>query len=277
MTRSRYKYFSRIPLTPAHWTSTIYLPPLLAECADLAYRIPEQQVFYLRQAGFEAQPFATPYDTEGFIAVRPECVIVCFRGTEVRQIADARTDIEVFLDWLDLAPRIVPQTVRAHRGVMRAVGEWFPLYQDYVTRFDDRSLFVVGHSLGGALAQVTAARIAAISSIQPVCYTYGSMKAGNREFGDWATELGVTHYRYVFETDPVPDQPIWPQGYQHFGELRYISTRGEVLSHRPLTDKLRSFWRWMTRQDGRQLGADWLNDHKRLDAYANALWHHALR
>ena len=84
----------------------------------------------------------------------------------------------------------------------------------------DVPIYITGHSLGGALAQIATAilgndRIAA-------CYTFGSPRVGNYIFDLW---VKPPSYRVINYADIVPQVPIpvpFVMPYRHSGDPRYM-------------------------------------------------------
>jgi len=64
-------------------------------------------------------------------------------------------------------------------------------------------IYITGHSLGGALAQIAAAVLG--SDQVGACYTYGSPRVGNSYFDLW---VKVPSYRVLNYADIVPQVPL---------------------------------------------------------------------
>ncbi|MGH7128824.1 MAG: alpha/beta fold hydrolase, partial [Planctomycetaceae bacterium] len=105
-----------------------------------------------------------------------------------------------------------------------------------------RRLFLTGHSMGGALATLAAARLDSIGAHISGVYTFGSPRVGDRAFAQaYHKRLGHVTYRYrnnndVFTLLP-PAAPAWlrslcklrrvPGGYRHVGRLMYFDHCGK--------------------------------------------------
>jgi hypothetical protein len=80
----------------------------------------------------------------------------------------------------------------------------------------DAKIYITGHSLGGALAVLSAPDVkdsfGAISDI----LTFGQPRVGNSEFANWYGTVG-THIRVVHYGDLVPHVPPQANGYLHSG------------------------------------------------------------
>src|SRR5258708_4320788 len=96
----------------------------------------------------------------------------------------------------------------------------------------DGQLIFTGHSLGGALAVLAAARAAAARRAISAVYTFGMPRTGNAAFADdYNRRLGDRTYRLVYGSDIVPTVPPSADPklpYRHVGRyLRSVSGRFE--------------------------------------------------
>jgi hypothetical protein len=80
-------------------------------------------------------------------------------------------------------------------------------------------IYITGHSLGGALAQIAAA-VFGRDQIA-FCYTFGSPRVGNSYFDPW---VKPPSYRVVNTADIVPQVPL-PIIYRHSGDPRFLPGR----------------------------------------------------
>ncbi|KAJ7494824.1 Alpha/Beta hydrolase protein [Mycena galericulata] len=160
-------------------------------------------------------------DTQGFIAqddTRQE-IVVSFRGTS--SIPDAFTDIELIL-----VPFVSPsltETFKVHQGFLAAYNSVADDVLEAVTaqlaQFPTYSVIVTGHSLGAAIAALSAVSLkAALPSATTLqLYTFGQPRTGDPQWAAFAeSTLGVDNiFRGVHTFDGVPT--IIPQalGYEH--------------------------------------------------------------
>ncbi|WP_437300715.1 lipase family protein [Sorangium sp. So ce426] len=100
-------------------------------------------------------------------------------------------------------------------------------------------LYITGHSLGGALAVITAALIYHDPEAKPIwdklraIYTYGQPRAVHRDFAAQLEKpIGSKVFRHVYKRDIVPSLPPWSTGsFSHIG-TEFHSTEGGWLLQR---------------------------------------------
>ena len=105
-----------------------------------------------------------------------------------------------------------------------------------------RQIVVMGHSLGGSLAMLTALELIRKwvgTNIQ--VYTYGQPRVGNGAFARaYNAQLNDRTYRIVNADDPVPYLPPWLAGYRHAGREVFLNKAGGFVVARSL------FSQWQT-------------------------------
>jgi Lipase (class 3) len=161
--------------------------------------------------------------------------ILCFRGTEPRNVINWLTDASVRVE-------PVPGMGRVHGGFYRnVVFIWNRIEEalqqalDGFTPHDGgaeerlpplENLYICGHSLGAAMAVVAAARIFGSEKYREWkrrvrgVYTYGQPIVGDREFARvCGHRFGRMLFRHVYKHDLVPRLPPTTTGpFVHFGE-----------------------------------------------------------
>lgn len=97
-----------------------------------------------------------------------------------------------------------------HQGFL----DVFNSYVDCLPKFSAHihTIHCVGHSLGGALATLTADWLKSNTGRQVMLYTFGSPRVGLEYYaGKTERRLGSKNiYRVYHQTDPVPMVPTWP-------------------------------------------------------------------
>jgi triacylglycerol lipase len=208
----------------------------LADFSHLAYFEPAYAEQLLRQRGYEAFKWVenTKTDTEAFVAAKGKHVVVCFRGTSSGK--DALSDLNFF------KTDAFGGSGRVHRGFQRAVDSvWSPLLAAIETLGQDKQLFICGHSLGAALAQLTAHRLVLSGHPVTAVYVFGSPRVGNREFKEaYNALLGAKTFLHINNDDIVAQVPPQMFGFHHLGGPPRIFDSGHNISM-PDTDLFESF------------------------------------
>ena len=172
------------------------------------------QKFGLLQASAFAQTFSSKLplmSVRGVIAVGPTAIVVAFAGTEPLTPGDYITDFEAKMN---------PDDV--HHGFEAAVdAAWAPDIKPALEAAAGKALFLTGHSMGGTLAFIAAARAASKQINVTAVYTIGAARPGGAKFAD-AYPLGDKTFRLVYGNDMVSAlPPMFPLGYRHVGRMLF--------------------------------------------------------
>jgi triacylglycerol lipase len=167
----------------------------------------------LADGKFELVAFFNKDDSQAFLAVNPdEFAVLAFRGTA--NLGDWAINLNALRMPLPGFPG-----VGVHEGFWGA----FAASKDEILAAVDRlpadlGLYITGHSLGGALAQIASAVLE--RDTLAACYTFGSPRVGTRNFD---RDVKCPHYRLVNHWDLVPGvPPPSPWGYRHTGDPRLL-------------------------------------------------------
>lgn len=157
-----------------------------------------------------------------------DATFVTFAGSDPGKIEDWVTDFDA-----------MPSATDLHTGFQNTVETVWPAIETAIKKrgATERALFFTGHSLGGALAILAAARAAAKFGIQPtVVYTYGSPRTGGTIFfGEYTQLLGDSTFRLINGTDIVPTvPPPLSGGYRHVGHAIQCKTDGTFDAQTPI-------------------------------------------
>lgn len=158
--------------------------------------------------------------TEAYLCESDEMFVLAFRGSTDGR--DLLTNLNIFKQKLEVGQYDnQPQYVKAHRGFYLAFKEHIKQMdadlQKIIKSAPDKPIFITGHSLGGALAQL--ATLTYSCDQIGACYTFGSPRAGNRSLDRF---VKPPHYRVTNEWDSVPFVPAFWLGYRHTGDARSI-------------------------------------------------------
>ncbi|QFU04737.1 Lipase (class 3) [Pseudoalteromonas sp. THAF3] len=88
----------------------------------------------------------------------------------------------------------------------------------------------VGHSLGGALAQLTADWVNTEYSLPTKLYTFGAPRVGKTDFARSTTTKLENIYRSTHGADPVPKVPLWPFIHAPFNGSEFRLDDGQGLN-----------------------------------------------
>ncbi|MEU9405734.1 lipase family protein [Streptomyces sp. NPDC048281] len=216
----------------------------LARACDLAYK---QRPVIETQAtawGFTAvrhheTAFTPPFplqDTQAYTMAGPHMVVTAFRGTEPVQIKDWLTDAST-------PPAPGPAGIGyVHYGFAEALASILPTVRAAVQelRSDGQRVYFTGHSLGGALAMLAAARIALEEPKLAAdgVYTFGQPRTCDRLLAA-ACNKGLKDrvFRFVNNNDIVPTLPPEP-AFTHVAALRYLDHTGRLHTTVPALAKL---------------------------------------
>lgn len=202
----------------------------LAEASAIAYA-PEAEIRSLVQASwkFHQMEFFDCQGTQAFCACDDKLVLVAFRGTELKELADILADARVTLDPF---PKTDPAAKpKVHRGFQDALTAVQPKLAQTVGSWmlpaspggPVRRLLITGHSLGGALATLYFAEVAGIyAAAGPLLYTFGCPKVGDDHFAQTLDrQYPGRVFRLINQTDIVPELPPLPD-YHHTGSARHF-------------------------------------------------------
>jgi hypothetical protein len=171
---------------------------------------------------------------------RPNHLVVAFRGTAGSD--DIITDMNMVLTPIDIGDD-VPDDVYIHEGFREALMEDGIIEEiegKVLNSLNDQSLnlsneiYVTGHSLGGALAQLFGAYWAhKYPGNRVKLISFGQPRVGVSEFKTWAEDLtNFNQIRIVYRNDPVPRRPYRAVGYRHSGHIIQIEDEGVTAYYR---------------------------------------------
>ena len=193
----------------------------LAELSRFIYRSVEYEnrEKILREVGlrevayFEA--FATQASLIESIGEKGRFGILVFRGS---------SDLYDWITNLDIKMTRWSGGGEVHEGFVKSLKVVWPKISQRL-RSAAQPVYVVGHSLGGALAVMAALRLK--EKVKAV-YTFGAPRLGNLEFVKTAD--GMKIYRVVNHLDVVPTVPpsFKLLEFRHAGQLHYMTHDGRM-------------------------------------------------
>ncbi|MEM9376404.1 MAG: S8 family serine peptidase [Pseudomonadota bacterium] len=198
----------------------------LAYAAQLAYQTKSVvEDVAIKSWDFSEVLFFDQDETQGFVAQDDDLAVISFRGSKG------------VVDWI------------RNMNVLRAERPYGEVHSGFLTAFQnvrseisnacerafsqEKKVWLTGHSLGGAVALIAAAELAADPRISGV-QTFGQPRAGDTEFKSFINErLGERYFRFVNDDDlvtKIPPLMVHAGQLVHFGsdgQIRTISSESE--------------------------------------------------
>ncbi len=202
----------------------------LALSSKLAYqRAAAVKSVTMNQWGYDDCTFLEKSDTQLFVAVKDDKVVISFRGSQGRG------------DWLNNFRAIGTNDLavgRVHTGFYQA---FQAIKESLIKLINDlgngKKIWLTGHSLGGALATICLAELDASHHDKfQACYTYGQPRVGHSGIANFIkTNYGGRYFRFVNDDDIVTRIPPI---YRHVGDLIHFAADGSLLTSPPIGDDM---------------------------------------
>jgi triacylglycerol lipase len=240
----------------------------LGLASKLAYEDADKVLETLDRWGFAASRFLDRGGTQGFMASTDKMLLIAFRGTELEQLRDILTDINLALTQGPVG--------KVHTGFARALDKVWPDFKDqFDGLYQGQPVWLTGHSLGAALATLATARLVFHPDRRRVqgLYTYGSPRVGDevfaKEFNQACLKLTFRFRNHNDIVTRVPLPGVFRLRYRHVGKLCYFDADGNL--HFKMTSWEQLFDRLRGRiEDLGKPGTDSMKDHA-IDAYLEKL------
>ncbi|MDO9373349.1 MAG: lipase family protein [Ferruginibacter sp.] len=199
----------------------------MAELAHIAYFTPAFVEKQLADWGYHSFKWIenAETDTQVFLAGKDEHLVISFRGTSSWK--DALADLNF------LKTEAFGGIGKVHRGFQRALdGVWSEVQAAVDSMGAKKKLFICGHSLGAALAQLAAHRLALGKYNVAHIYVFGSPRVANREFVACYNELlEAKTFLHINNRDIVTTIPLKLLGFHHLGGEPRSFNNGHVISN----------------------------------------------
>lgn len=169
-------------------------------------------------------------------------------------------------DWLDNINALATDKLFGsfHKGFYNSLNDvWQPMYDKYrvLYRKKRKPVFITGHSLGGAMATIAAAKFLHADTPFISVYTFGQPRAVSLDTSRiFNTACGNRFFRFQNNNDIVTRVPARIMGYSHVGKYLYID-KDKTIHDDP------GFWfRFIDRFEGAisavtERGLDGVEDH----------------
>lgn len=215
----------------------------LALVSRLAYERNTEQAEQLARAwGFDRVFFFDERETQAILLADDEKIIVGFRGSE-----------SILDDWITNSKirKTAGPCGNVHRGfktalnwVWMGIEETIEMIREEKPKEKQQTLWLTGHSLGGALATMAAAFCKFNESPISVngLYTYGQPRVGSEKFAaNFNNAFKGQTFRFVNNNDVVTRVPPSICDYSHVGQLKYFDQTG-LLKGDPDLSWWNQFW-----------------------------------
>jgi len=158
--------------------------------------------------------------TRGFVAAGRGATIVAFAGTDPVVLANWITDFDAHIGQA--------QTADGYRIAAAAVAGQVKAAIS-APALANNKIFVTGHSLGGALAALSAHQIVGNGAAVTAVYTFGMPRAGSPDFAttQYDPSLGSCTYRLAQGEDLVPTVAPTEIGFHHLGRYLHCDRGGK--------------------------------------------------
>lgn len=164
-------------------------------------------------------------DTQGIFGVTyGDTLVLAYRGSE-------ETGINDWIQDLKFIPADYPygdgnSAIKVHSGFISAYNSVREAMVKVAKESSHKKVLCTGHSLGGALATLSAGDVKYnVPGKEVSVYTFGSPKVGNSDYVKFYNKLVPQTFRFVNGVDIVPslppDIPLLVD-YEHVGQLHHI-------------------------------------------------------
>ena len=192
-------------------------PHFLSTLSNLVYTDWGDLGMYLASNGFHHFNFFDVDGAQALALTHEKETVIAFRGTEMTGMNDFLYDLKfIQVSFSNNKDEIIG---KVHRGFNFQFNYLWKEIKPYIDSYDfvNYSKFTLtGHSLGAALATLYAGYLG--DSVVKSLYTFGSPRAGNKEFANYVNSLNIERKRIVNNKDIVTRIPPEFLGYKHIND-----------------------------------------------------------
>jgi predicted lipase len=137
-------------------------------------------------------------------------LFLSFRGTLSPTIQSVNDAIDSLQDWLNdsemLLVKVHYSQGLVHHGFNDSLNKLWPVIVPFIDDVD--SIYITGHSKGGAIANLCALRLSSLGKNVVGVYTFGAAKSGDYNHSLYYDSIFYDkHFRFVNQCDIVPSLP----------------------------------------------------------------------
>jgi Lipase (class 3) len=168
--------------------------------------------------------FDAAWDLLGYLGYWPaaRAKVLVFRGTDSSSWYNWAENMRAWRTDASYDAPGAPAGLRVHSGFLimwnssSLASTFRAAYAALAARVPDGPTYVVGHSMGGALAQLAALDLGVAHGLNDVrVYTFGSPRVGNAAFADFLRSRTTESWRFTHGRDIVPSVPPLLMGFHH--------------------------------------------------------------
>ena len=188
---------------------------IAAKLSAYAYKSEKNAIAACKKIGFPSAQLLSKGGAEVLIAKDRNNLWFAFRGTEPSKLNDILADLK-------LAKQAAVAGGMVHSGFQDEVND---LWMDILKEIEHNSqlkikkdVYMCGHSLGAAMATISATRYKPVE-----LFTFGSPRVGGSKF---IRNIKCPHLRFQNNNDIVTRLPPEWLGFRHHGEMIYFDRDG---------------------------------------------------
>lgn len=239
-----YPYFCEAQNHPFEPQASTFSQVNAAWLTDLSYLVYADQVFFtqkVKEAGFTGEPVFIGFDqpnesTQCAIVHNATTLVVVFRGTEFNPMRVKHVLLDSIVDLKATSIKVPELNGHVHTGFYNETEKVYDAVIESVKKIHtNQAIWFTGHSMGGALAILTA-QLFAHRQKQSVngIYTIGCPRVGDAQFVE---HYQVPLYCLINNQDPVARIPTRGydlndtsavSDYQPMGEIKYFDSEGKL-------------------------------------------------
>ncbi len=198
-----------------------------ARLSALAYKQNENVIIAeAKKLGFLNAKLISKDGAEVIVVKNRRQLWFAFRGTEPSKLNDVLADLKLIKNAAVAGGKV-------HGGFQQEVND---LWLDVVAELEAndqlkgrRDVYFTGHSLGAAMATISATRYSRGKHL----FTFGSPRVGGKRF---IRHIEIPHYRFMNNNDIVCRIPPAFLGFRHHGQMIYFDRNGNRAAKPTWTD-----------------------------------------
>ena len=172
---------------------------------------------------------------QGYALADADNLVFAFRGTELNDMKDILADLRFY--------KVPEGRGYVHSGFQDYTDAMWEEINGVCEYYPFHRVWMCGHSLGGAIATIAAARVTEKyrASNKVVVYSYGSPRVGDATY---CKSYEPIHFRHRNVHDLFTRLPPKRWGYTHTGKLVYFTKHGKRQNHKNTRSPHKRWQEW---------------------------------